>query len=32
LTDRLFDVMHSTHKRVVFLLYNCLVLFLEPMM
>ena len=32
LTDSLFDVMHSTHKRVVFLLCNCLVLFLEPMM
>jgi len=29
LTDSLFDVMHSTHKRVVFLRCNCLVLFLE---
>jgi hypothetical protein len=31
LPDSLFDVMHSTHRRVVFLLCNCLVFFLEHM-
>jgi hypothetical protein len=32
LTDSLFDVMHSTHKRIVFLRCNCPVLFFEHMM
>src|SRR5215831_4054718 len=31
LTDSLFDGMHSTHRRVVFLLHNCLALFWEHM-
>src|SRR5262245_44871877 len=31
LTDSFFDVMHSTHKRFVFLLSHCLFLFLESM-
>jgi hypothetical protein len=31
LTDSLFDVMHSIHRRVVFLLCNCRVSFLEHM-